>query len=161
MLTTTFAAIWIFRVARLSPCAANQLPRSGPEDSGILAHGFAQPTPIPICKVRLFLLCALRLYSPDVSVSAHLSSSLSAAPPPRVRAHGSEISAKYEIFCARAASAPRRFTLCRFQAFALPLPRGQAANPLGDMLSSLFGGGVSAGPAPRVLAPRPTAPGLD
>lgn len=32
--------------------------------------------------------------------------------------------------------------------FSIPLPRGQAANPLQDMLSSLFGGG-GAGPAQR------------
>jgi len=47
--------------------------------------------------------------------------------------------------------------------FGFPPPRGQGANPLGDVLSSLFGG-APAGPAkPRVLAPGiPTpAAGLD
>ncbi|KIL65689.1 hypothetical protein M378DRAFT_10575 [Amanita muscaria Koide BX008] len=47
--------------------------------------------------------------------------------------------------------------------FAIPPPRGQAANPFGDMLSSLFGGGGDGGSgrsAPRVLAPNPS-PGLD
>ncbi|KAF7312017.1 hypothetical protein MIND_00213600 [Mycena indigotica] len=47
--------------------------------------------------------------------------------------------------------------------FAFPPPRGQAGNPLGDMLSSLLGGGSSGGPARRALAPAAalTASGLD
>ncbi|KAF8736697.1 hypothetical protein AX14_014107 [Amanita brunnescens Koide BX004] len=46
--------------------------------------------------------------------------------------------------------------------FALPQPRGQPANPFGDMLSSLFGGGGSGTAAPRVLTPGNAAsPGLD
>ncbi|KAF8621998.1 hypothetical protein AX15_007352 [Amanita polypyramis BW_CC] len=36
--------------------------------------------------------------------------------------------------------------------FALPPPRGQAANPFGDMMSSLFGGAGSGAPTRRVLA---------
>ncbi|KIP08035.1 hypothetical protein PHLGIDRAFT_104927 [Phlebiopsis gigantea 11061_1 CR5-6] len=48
--------------------------------------------------------------------------------------------------------------------FAIPPPRGQAGNPLGDMLSAMLGGAPSA-PAPRrrVLASAPPsgAPGLD
>jgi hypothetical protein len=45
--------------------------------------------------------------------------------------------------------------------FGLPPPRQAAANPFGDMLSSMFGGGGSAAqPAPRRLAPPPTS-GLD
>lgn len=35
--------------------------------------------------------------------------------------------------------------------FSIPLPRGQAANPLQDMLSSLFGGSAPA--QPRTLSP--------
>ncbi|KAI5122518.1 hypothetical protein M0805_005246 [Coniferiporia weirii] len=45
--------------------------------------------------------------------------------------------------------------------FAIPQPRSQAANPLGDMMSSLFGGAPSGGTAPRVLTPGPSAAGLD
>ncbi|THG99887.1 hypothetical protein EW145_g7174 [Phellinidium pouzarii] len=45
--------------------------------------------------------------------------------------------------------------------FAIPLPRGQAANPLGDMMSSLFGGAPSSAAAPRVLMPAPPAASLD
>ena len=46
--------------------------------------------------------------------------------------------------------------------FALPQPRGQPANPFGDMLSSLFGGGGSGTAAPRVLTPGQAAStGLD
>jgi len=46
--------------------------------------------------------------------------------------------------------------------FALPQPRGQPANPFGDMLSSLFGGGGTGTSAPRVLTPGNAAsPGLD
>ena len=46
--------------------------------------------------------------------------------------------------------------------FAIPPPRGQAANPFGDMMSSLFGGPAQAQPTRRVLAPATTAtPGLD
>lgn len=43
--------------------------------------------------------------------------------------------------------------------FAIPAPRNQAANPLGDMLSSLFGGPGQGAPTRRVLSP--AAPGLD
>ncbi|TDL25625.1 cytoplasmic protein [Rickenella mellea] len=46
--------------------------------------------------------------------------------------------------------------------FAIPPPRNQAANPFGDMLSSLFGGAPTGAPAPRVLAPGgSTSAGLD
>ncbi|KAJ3562848.1 hypothetical protein NP233_g9321 [Leucocoprinus birnbaumii] len=46
--------------------------------------------------------------------------------------------------------------------FAIPPPRTQAANPLGDMMSSLFGGGAPGGqPARRVLQPASSTPGLD
>lgn len=46
--------------------------------------------------------------------------------------------------------------------FAIPPPRGQAANPLNDLLSNLLGGGGSAPPARRVLAPaNPGSTGLD
>ncbi|KZT73173.1 hypothetical protein DAEQUDRAFT_722299 [Daedalea quercina L-15889] len=48
--------------------------------------------------------------------------------------------------------------------FAIPPPRTQAANPLGDMLSAMFGGAPSAAqPARRVLSPPPVtkSPGLD
>ncbi|PCH42358.1 hypothetical protein WOLCODRAFT_144004 [Wolfiporia cocos MD-104 SS10] len=48
--------------------------------------------------------------------------------------------------------------------FAIPSPRAQPVNPLGDMLSAMFGGSPSnAGPARRVLSPPPStrAPGLD
>ncbi|KAF9007461.1 cytoplasmic protein [Cyathus striatus] len=47
--------------------------------------------------------------------------------------------------------------------FAIPPPRGQAANPLGEMLSSMFGGGAPSGqPARRVLTPANSrSPGLD
>ncbi|KAH9943690.1 hypothetical protein B0H21DRAFT_748103 [Amylocystis lapponica] len=48
--------------------------------------------------------------------------------------------------------------------FAIPQPRGQQANPLGDMLSAMFGGGPSApAPARRILSPPPASasPGLD
>jgi hypothetical protein len=45
--------------------------------------------------------------------------------------------------------------------FGLPPPRQAAANPFGDMLSSMFGGGGGSAPAaPRRLAP-PPASGLD
>lgn len=37
--------------------------------------------------------------------------------------------------------------------FAIPPPRTQAGNPLGDMMSSLFGGPPSGQPVKRVLAP--------
>ncbi|PPQ63216.1 hypothetical protein CVT24_005676 [Panaeolus cyanescens] len=37
--------------------------------------------------------------------------------------------------------------------FAIPLPRNQAANPFGDMLSSLFGGPAGPQPTRRTLAP--------
>ncbi|KAJ3827218.1 hypothetical protein F5878DRAFT_440915 [Lentinula raphanica] len=45
--------------------------------------------------------------------------------------------------------------------FAIPPPRNQAGNPLGDMMSSLFGGPPSAQPGRRVLAPATAATGLD
>ncbi|KAF7977034.1 hypothetical protein HWV62_4792 [Athelia sp. TMB] len=48
--------------------------------------------------------------------------------------------------------------------FAIPPPRNQAANPFGDMLSSLFGGPAGGGGAPtprRALAPASSDPGLD
>ncbi|KAK0222830.1 hypothetical protein EDD85DRAFT_859875 [Armillaria nabsnona] len=47
--------------------------------------------------------------------------------------------------------------------FAIPPPRNQAANPFGDMMSSLFGGSspASASPARRVLAPKSTSDNLD
>jgi len=48
--------------------------------------------------------------------------------------------------------------------FAIPPPRTQAANPLGDMLSAMFGGAPSpAQPARRMLSPPPVtkSPGLD
>lgn len=46
--------------------------------------------------------------------------------------------------------------------FALPQPRGQPANPFGDMISSLFGGGGSGTSGPRVLTPgNATSHGLD
>ncbi|KAH9850297.1 hypothetical protein C2E23DRAFT_835943 [Lenzites betulinus] len=50
--------------------------------------------------------------------------------------------------------------------FAIPPPRAQQANPLGDMISAMFGGAPPTGggaPARRVLAPAPPAstPGLD
>jgi len=48
--------------------------------------------------------------------------------------------------------------------FAIPQPRAQAANPLGDMISSMFGGGgPGAAPARRILSPPPAgaSPGLD
>jgi hypothetical protein len=51
--------------------------------------------------------------------------------------------------------------------FAIPPPRTQAANPFGDMLSSLFAGGQSGGgsarAAPRMLSPSsgPSTPKLD
>jgi hypothetical protein len=48
--------------------------------------------------------------------------------------------------------------------FAIPPPRTQAANPLGDMLSSMFGGAPASQPARRVLAPSNASarsPGLD
>ncbi|KAH9945417.1 uncharacterized protein BXZ73DRAFT_73566 [Epithele typhae] len=49
--------------------------------------------------------------------------------------------------------------------FAIPPPRGAQQNPLGDMISAMFGGGGGPGSAPtrRVLAPAaPTStPGLD
>lgn len=45
--------------------------------------------------------------------------------------------------------------------FALPPPRGQAGNPLGDMMSSLFGGGTpQAQPARRMLAPALPSPAV-
>jgi len=45
--------------------------------------------------------------------------------------------------------------------FAIPLPRSQAANPLGEMMSSLFGGAAPSQPT-RTLTPAITAaPGLD
>lgn len=44
--------------------------------------------------------------------------------------------------------------------FALPPPRSQAANPLGNMLSSMFGGPMQAQSAPRrVLQPATGAQG--
>ncbi|KAF9460334.1 hypothetical protein BDZ94DRAFT_1266317 [Collybia nuda] len=49
-----------------------------------------------------------------------------------------------------------------FLYFAIPPPRNQSANPLGEMLSSLFGGQAQAHPARRVLQPAESAsPGLD
>ncbi|KAJ3805416.1 hypothetical protein EV368DRAFT_65863 [Lentinula lateritia] len=45
--------------------------------------------------------------------------------------------------------------------FAIPPPRNQAGNPLGDMMSSLFGGAPSAQPVRRVLTPATAATGLD
>ncbi|KAF5359572.1 hypothetical protein D9756_002993 [Leucocoprinus leucothites] len=47
--------------------------------------------------------------------------------------------------------------------FAIPPPRGQAANPFGDMFSSLFGGAAPSQPARRVLQPAgaSSTPGLD
>ncbi|KAI0775263.1 hypothetical protein BD413DRAFT_603221 [Trametes elegans] len=48
--------------------------------------------------------------------------------------------------------------------FAIPPPRAQQANPLGDMISAMFGGAPpAAAPARRVLAPAPPTltPGLD
>jgi len=45
--------------------------------------------------------------------------------------------------------------------FAIPPPRNQGANPLGDMLSSLFGGQPQAQQTRRVLTPAPVATGLD
>ncbi|KAJ7284401.1 hypothetical protein C8J57DRAFT_1119279 [Mycena rebaudengoi] len=43
--------------------------------------------------------------------------------------------------------------------FALAPPRNQAGNPLGDMISSMFGGPAQAQPARRVLAPAGVASG--
>ena len=45
--------------------------------------------------------------------------------------------------------------------FAIPPPRNQQVNPFGDMLSSLFGGGMGGPVAPRVLTPGPPPAGLD
>ncbi|OBZ72576.1 Golgi to ER traffic protein 4 [Grifola frondosa] len=48
--------------------------------------------------------------------------------------------------------------------FAIPPPRGQQANPFGDMLSAMFGGGPpAAAPARRILTPAPASSpqGLD
>ncbi|KAF8071578.1 hypothetical protein FPV67DRAFT_1411743 [Lyophyllum atratum] len=48
--------------------------------------------------------------------------------------------------------------------FAIPPPRGQQANPFGDMMSSLFGGPAAAPPSRRLVAPTGAsggAPGLD
>ena len=49
--------------------------------------------------------------------------------------------------------------------FAIPQPRSQAANPLGDMISAMLGGGgpPTAAPARRILSPPPASgsPGLD
>ncbi|KAG5643278.1 hypothetical protein DXG03_001245 [Asterophora parasitica] len=46
--------------------------------------------------------------------------------------------------------------------FAIPLPRTQAANPFGDMMSSLFGGAPAAQPTRRLLEPAGAgAAGLD
>jgi len=46
--------------------------------------------------------------------------------------------------------------------FDIPSPRTQAANPFGDMMSSLFGGPAQSQPTRRVLTPATTAsPGLD
>ena len=45
--------------------------------------------------------------------------------------------------------------------FAIPPPRKQAANPFGDMLSSLFGGPAAGQPGRRVLTPATAATGLD
>lgn len=51
--------------------------------------------------------------------------------------------------------------------FAIPPPRTQPANPFGDMLSGLFGGGAGGGAPPaRRLNPsagaiKPSMPGLD
>jgi hypothetical protein len=51
--------------------------------------------------------------------------------------------------------APVRLALNEIGAlyFSIPLPRGQPANPFGDMLSSLFGGGAPGPTTKRVLAP--------
>jgi len=46
--------------------------------------------------------------------------------------------------------------------FAIPPPRGQPANPFGDMMSSLFGSPAQSQPTRRVLTPaNPSSPGLD
>ncbi|KIY43805.1 DUF410-domain-containing protein [Fistulina hepatica ATCC 64428] len=45
--------------------------------------------------------------------------------------------------------------------FALPQPRNQATNPLGDMLSSMFGGSPQGQSAPRRLLAPTTSAGLD
>ncbi|KAF9558840.1 hypothetical protein CPC08DRAFT_763698 [Agrocybe pediades] len=46
--------------------------------------------------------------------------------------------------------------------FAIPPPRGQAGNPLAEMMSSLFGGPAQSQPARRALTPANTSsPGLD
>ncbi|TFK33458.1 hypothetical protein BDQ12DRAFT_691132 [Crucibulum laeve] len=46
--------------------------------------------------------------------------------------------------------------------FAIPQPRNQAANPFGDILSSMFGGAPQAQPQRRVLTPAAAgSPGLD
>ncbi|KAF4571086.1 hypothetical protein EYR36_001644 [Pleurotus pulmonarius] len=46
--------------------------------------------------------------------------------------------------------------------FAIPQPRSQAANPLGDMLASMFGGPPPTQPTRRVLKPAtPSSSGLD
>ncbi|KAI0926187.1 hypothetical protein AcW1_008420 [Taiwanofungus camphoratus] len=47
--------------------------------------------------------------------------------------------------------------------FAIPPPRPQQTNALGDMLSAMFGGAPGGAPARRVLSPPPAAgsPGLD
>ncbi|GLB44828.1 putative protein of unknown function (DUF410) [Lyophyllum shimeji] len=46
--------------------------------------------------------------------------------------------------------------------FAIPAPRTQAANPLGEMLSSLLGGPAAAAPVRRMLSPAGGgSPGLD
>ncbi|KAL5525867.1 hypothetical protein ACEPAG_7204 [Sanghuangporus baumii] len=45
--------------------------------------------------------------------------------------------------------------------FGIPPPRNQAANPFGDIFSSLLGGAPSAPVGPRILTPGPPAAGLD
>lgn len=48
--------------------------------------------------------------------------------------------------------------------FAIPIPRHQQANPLGDMLSAMFGGAAPTAPTPRrTLTPSQAnnTPGLD
>ncbi|PIL35636.1 hypothetical protein GSI_02365 [Ganoderma sinense ZZ0214-1] len=46
--------------------------------------------------------------------------------------------------------------------FAIPPPRAQQANPFGDVISAMFGGGApSAAPARRTLTPATSASGLD
>ncbi|KAL5526657.1 hypothetical protein ACEPAF_8381 [Sanghuangporus sanghuang] len=45
--------------------------------------------------------------------------------------------------------------------FGIPPPRNQAANPFGDIFSSLLGGAPSTPVGPRILTPGPPAAGLD